>query len=109
VIAVRKSPADLYDALSGKIPAPYVIGATILVNTIYIPGAGTVDVYIDGMLVEEKPLASAPIYNVVGVWVPFAVPVAVSGMDEVTWRDILFWKGGIKQSGGFKLLRQGAG
>jgi hypothetical protein len=92
VIAVHKLPAELYDAQSGKILASYTVGTTVRINTIYSPAAGTVDVYINDVHVEQKVTASVPIYNVVGIW----ATLTGIGPAEATWRDILFWKGGKK-------------
>ncbi len=92
VIAVRKFPGELYDALSGKVLAPYAVGTTVRVNTIYSPAVGTVDVYINSVHVEQKIIAAVPVYNVVGIW----ATLTGIGPAEATWRDILFWKGGIK-------------
>ncbi|MGA3007141.1 MAG: hypothetical protein ABSE59_04545 [Opitutaceae bacterium] len=101
VLAVRKSPPSLfdmlYDAVSGKTLAPYVIGSTFQINTIYTPAAGTVDIYINQSKVEEIKVASVPVYNMVGVWSPVNLSVAAGGGPaEVTWREILFWKDGVK-------------
>lgn len=101
VIAIRKSPPALfdalYDAVSGKLLAPYVVGSTVQINTIYTPTVGTVDIYINQSNVEEITVASVPVYNVVGVWAPLNLSVAASdGPAEVSWQNILFWKDGVK-------------
>jgi hypothetical protein len=102
LIAVRKlSPPELFDtfvdAISGKTLGQCIPGVEARFNTIYTPAAGTVDVYINGVNVEEKTIAAVPVFNVVGVRAPVLLSSSASGGPaEVTWVNILFWKDGVK-------------
>src|SRR5882757_3352168 len=70
IIDVSKANGGEFLEIEGGIHlASYTIGTTARFNTIYNPSAQTVDVYINGVHVEQKSGHSGPNYNKIGAYV----------------------------------------
>ncbi len=97
IIAVTKANGgELIEIEGGAVLAPYTVGTTARINTIYNPIAQTVDVYINGAHVEQKTGHTGPNYNKIGAY----VSASGTGPATVTWQNILFWTGGTASGGG---------
>lgn len=74
--------------------APFMVGQTARINTIYDPSGGpgkvSVAVYINGTLVEKMTNGTGPNYNKIGSY----VSSSGTGPCVTTWQNILFWTGG---------------
>ena len=72
----------------------YTIGSTLRINTIYNPNGGgagvaTVDVYLNGLHVEQMT-GTGPNYNKIGAY----VSSSGTGPATYTWQNVVFWTGG---------------
>jgi hypothetical protein len=74
--------------------APFMVGQTARINTIYDPSGGSgnisVAVYINGTFVEKLTNGIGPNYNKIGSY----VSSSGTGPCITTWQNILFWTGG---------------
>ncbi len=74
--------------------APFMVGQTARINTIYDPSGGpgkiSTTVYINGTFVEKFTDGTAPNYNKIGSY----VSSTGTGPCVTTWQNILFWTGG---------------
>lgn len=87
MIAVKK-PGELYEVSTGANLASYTIGTSVRINTIMNTSTKSVQVYINGSLVETKTGAKLPVYDKFGTY------RTASGVGPVkaTWSNIQFWK-----------------
>jgi hypothetical protein len=100
LIAVRNAtpsaPAGFYDVHGSGQPilAPFTVGQTARINTIYDPSGGpgkiSTTVYINGSFVEKFTDGTGPNYNKIGSY----VSSTGSGPCVTDWENILFWTGG---------------
>jgi hypothetical protein len=81
-------------AIGQPMLAPFMVGQTARINTIYDPSGGSgkvsTTVYINGTFVEKFTDGTAPNYNKIGSY----VSSSGTGPCVTTWQNILFWTGG---------------
>jgi MYXO-CTERM domain-containing protein len=96
LIAVSKGLGGFYDVHASPqvLLAPFMVGQTARINTIYDPSGGpgkvSVAVYINGTFVEKFTDGTAPDYNKIGSY----VSSTGTGPCVTTWQNVLFWTGG---------------
>ncbi|HZP59129.1 MAG TPA: chitobiase/beta-hexosaminidase C-terminal domain-containing protein, partial [Opitutaceae bacterium] len=76
--------------------APYTVGTTARINTILDASHGTVQVYINGTLVETKTGGKTPIYDKCGTYRTDSGTAPITA----TWHNVVFWEGGSSSGGG---------
>lgn len=94
MIAVSKASNDLYE-VEGNTGVPgtpklasYTVGSSIRINTITNTSGKSVQVYINGSLVETKTNALVPLYDKFGTY----RTVSGYGPIKATWSSVQFWK-----------------